>query len=186
MGSVDTDNPVLCIVCLLVVFSMPACDDYDLLAPVDSSMDGDPVADVQDVDSHDIDTYDVPGEPDATVEDMWDAMTDVGEDVAPEPGSTGTACTEDDDCTGVPGTGRFCMDRLEAGGGYGMDFPGGYCSAECDSADDCGVGADCLDLGYLGHCMRRCSSSVECRESEGYVCSEIPFITTETYCVPYM
>ena len=123
--------------------------------------------------------------PDPTTDPTWDAPTDPGVDTAPGSGTTGTACIEDDECTGVPGAARFCLDRIELGGGYGVNFPGGYCSAECTSPDDCGDGADCVDFGYLGLCFLRCTYEDECRMAEGYTCYEIPYVTTQTYCVPY-
>ncbi|MBW2263560.1 MAG: hypothetical protein JRG91_16485 [Deltaproteobacteria bacterium] len=111
---------------------------------------------------------------------------DIGVDTSPGSGATGDSCVEDHECTGVPGEGRFCMNRIELGGGYFVDFPNGYCSAECGGASECGPGSDCVDFGYLGLCFKRCGSDGECRIAEGYVCYSIPYVTTETYCVPYM
>jgi hypothetical protein len=111
---------------------------------------------------------------------------DTGVDTAPGTGATGDACIEDSDCAAVPGAGRFCLDRIEFYGGYGIDFPAGYCSADCGDPSDCGPGADCVDFGGPAMCFKRCATTDECRASEGYVCYEIPYVTTQTYCVPYV
>lgn len=124
--------------------------------------------------------------PEPTTDPGGEPAADINVDVPPTTGATGDACTEDEQCVGVPGEGRFCMDRIELGGGYGVDFPNGYCSAECAGAGECGPGSDCVNFGYLGLCFKRCSSDGECRTSEGYVCYPIPYVTDIPYCVPYM
>ena len=124
--------------------------------------------------------------PEPTTDPLPEPTTDIGIDTTPSPGATGDACVEDHECVGVPGEGRFCMNRIEVGGGYYVDFPNGYCSAECTGAEECGPGADCVNFGYLGLCFKRCSSDGECRSAEGYVCYPIPYVTDIPYCVPYM
>jgi hypothetical protein len=124
--------------------------------------------------------------PEPTTDIGVEPTTDPGVDTAPVTGVTGDSCVEDEECVGVPGDGRFCMHRIELGGGYYVDFPNGYCSAECSGAEECGPGSDCVNFGYLGLCFKRCSSDGECRSGEGYVCYPIPYVTDIPYCVPYM
>jgi hypothetical protein len=129
-------------------------------------------------------TVDVGTEP--TTDPSAEPVPDINVDTPPTTGAAGDACVEDHECTGVPGEGRFCMNWIELGGGYGVDFPNGYCSAECSGGEECGPGSDCVDFGYLGLCFKNCSSDGECRGAEGYVCYSIPYVTDITYCVPYM
>lgn len=132
-----------------------------------------------------IDTSMPPDVVDAIPEPSMDTATDIWVDTAPPTGITGEPCIEDGECVGVPGSGRFCLDFIDFGSGWVLNFPGGYCSAECGDGSECGAGNDCVDFSSLGLCFKRCTSSTECRESEGYTCYSIPFVTTETYCVPH-
>jgi hypothetical protein len=124
--------------------------------------------------------------PDPTTEppeDMPDSTTDTPPDGdCTAMGTTGAACTMASDCCGVP-VGYDCMTDLFSG--Y-ITFPGGYCSSQaCTSNADCGPDAECLDvMGFIQFCLRTCTDSSECRESEGYSCSELPYIGGGPYCIP--
>jgi hypothetical protein len=108
-----------------------------------------------------------------------DTIVDTGTDTAGS-GCVGDPCYTSTNCTEVPGAGRLCMNTV---GGV-LSFPGGYCSAVCTSAADCGTGGDCVDLfGIDNYCLKRCSSGTDCRTSEGYECTTLPGGTT-TYCIP--
>ncbi|MFT6395807.1 MAG: hypothetical protein ACJAYU_000549 [Bradymonadia bacterium] len=62
-------------------------------------------------------------------------------------GSLGGECVIDSDCR----TG-FC-DRT---------VPGGYCTGECETSSECGMGGHC----EFGFCFRSCLSNRECRSAE--------------------
>lgn len=152
------------------------------------------------------------GEPDAA-----EATMDAAEEPDPvAPGvkieNAGASCDSDQDCVGPQ---SFCYDMFEfpqppAGAGgpppgavpdggamlpTGIDLPGGYCSAACESNEECGPRAACagLDLietiqgileamgqsfpidpamfGFELQCAARCESQAGCRE--GYTCQAI-------------
>ena len=66
----------------------------------------------------------------------------------------GSPCIEDQDCAG--GT---CIDQ----------WPGGYCSRQCESSDDCMAGS-CWNLGENSLCLLDCTMQNDCRVAEGYTC----------------
>ena len=114
-----------------------------------------------------------------------DGMEDSGGDAAVR--NTGEPCTVDGDCTGPGGN---CMTTLSITTPFPLSipFPGGYCSSSCDGADpeSCGPGAYCLDASAYGGptgCVKTCTDSTECRESEGYTCSDF-MIFTQNFCGP--
>ena len=59
----------------------------------------------------------------------------------------GARCAEQDDCD----------DRCLSGQGY----PGGFCSASCDSDGDCPGEASCVDVDG-GVCLFDCAAAAEC------------------------
>ena len=142
------------------------------------------------VDSNDLvgdtasDADDVPdGIPDPTTEppvDTHEVTPDTPADVPVEPGSgaVGDACASASDCGG---TAPNCMTDI-----YGMiTFPNGYCSGDCLTDADCGDGGTCFDvMGYMQFCMKDCEDNSDCRESEGYSCSEVPYIGGGPFCLP--
>jgi hypothetical protein len=148
--------------------------------------------------SGEADATDTPSEPgpdisidlpptDAIPDPVTDTGTpDIGVDTAPGEGVVGDPCTDASNCMGVPTGGRTCLITVPMGGGYELNFPGGYCSGDCMGPGDCGPGGDCVDFWGYGVCLKSCTSDGECRTAEGYVCYSIPYVTTETYCVPYM
>ncbi|AGP39001.1 hypothetical protein SCE1572_33635 [Sorangium cellulosum So0157-2] len=77
------------------------------------------------------------------------------------PVNYGAACTYDAACDG-----EYCIRETDWG------WPSGACAGLCDpivgACDDGGV---CVDFGDLGLCIRRCSTTDECRD--GYTCSDI-------------
>lgn len=76
-------------------------------------------------------------------------------------------CENDDDCTG----GR-CIQGL----------PGGLCTAECTSQEDCPEGTVCTDTEAVdGVCLFTCDSAQFCRDQvgEGYTCDTETNLTTE-------
>lgn len=87
-----------------------------------------------------------------------------GSAVGPAAGNIGAACTGSDCSTGAN---PFCID--EASG----HFRGGYCSAFCSTATDCGAGSVCTTLRDLSGnpqslCVQSCTQNDECRP--GYNC----------------
>lgn len=94
----------------------------------------------------------------------------------------GDPCHAAGECGGVPGSAKVCLTEL---GGY-INFEGGYCSAECASAVDCGTGNACVNVIDLGfYCLQLCGSSDDCRVSEGYDCRTID-TSSGLYCLPPM
>lgn len=116
--------------------------------------------------------------PEAAPDTAPDPVPDPTGDTGPGTGLAGDPCTSGSDCMGIPSDTRFCMDYMW---GF-IPFPGGYCSAWCGSSSDCGTGAGCV----VGQCFKRCTDDSECRTSEGYTCRVIPYVTTDTYCLPPM
>ena len=76
------------------------------------------------------------------------------------------------DCSAVMG--GMCITSL---GGF-ITLPGGYCTASCSPTTSCGAGATCLSIGFGGgggQCVATCTTSADCRASEGYACQMLPF-----------
>lgn len=69
----------------------------------------------------------------------------------------GGPCGSDDDCN----TDSFCQE--------GSKFPGGMCSLECASQEDCILSTICSERGL---CLMRCSEDTDCRD--GYACIDEP------------
>ncbi len=72
----------------------------------------------------------------------------------------GIACTADTSCNG----GRCRTSE---------NFPGGYCSGNCDANTDCGTDGVCLlnVYGSGGDCFEGCTTDTDCaRDAEGYGC----------------
>ena len=83
--------------------------------------------------------------PDTPPDTPPDTTPDTTPDVTPDSttgGVVGDPCYSSSDCSDVPGAGRLCLNVV----GGALSFPGGYCSAVCTSAADCGPGSDCVDL----------------------------------------
>jgi hypothetical protein len=126
------------------------------------------------------------GDTDAPMEDgTGDMMEDGGGDAPVR--NTGDPCTVDGDCTGP---GAQCLDVLAITTPFPLSipFPGGYCSSSCvgTDPDSCGAGAWCLDASAYGGptgCVKTCTDASECRESEGYTCSNF-MIFTQNFCGP--
>ncbi len=139
--------------------------------PVDTTLDSTP------------DTYfDSPvdtGHDDGGPDIPWDPPTDTPDATG---GIVGDACYSATQCTGVPGAGRTCLTTLM---GY-ITFPGGYCSATCTSAADCGTGAQCVNLMDLGqYCLKQCTSAAQCRTSASYTCTAVSG-APGMFCIPPM
>jgi hypothetical protein len=67
-----------------------------------------------------------------------------------------------------------------------IEFFGGYCSGDCTSDDDCGPSGTCVDLIVMNLCFKNCTSSSDCRVSEGYNCQALPEMVDEPgyFCLP--
>jgi hypothetical protein len=119
--------------------------------------------------------------PDPTTEPPEDTPTEGTPDYTPGDALVGDPCTVVDDCAGIPSSAVNCMTDI-----MGMiEFPGGYCSADCTTDDDCGEGATCYSAGgFLTLCLKDCTSDSDCRESEGYGCDEIPYLGGGPFCIP--
>ncbi len=61
-----------------------------------------------------------------------------------------------DSCT----TSKSCPEMCQTGGG----FPGGICTLECDSTDQCPEGWACIS-DSSGICMEVCTTEAECIET---------------------
>ena len=78
-----------------------------------------------------------------------------GSGPAPAEGTLGAACAADGDCEG-----GVCIN----------DFPMGYCSKACNTAEDCGANGSCWELGERSLCLLNCQAVAECRVADGYTC----------------
>jgi hypothetical protein len=125
--------------------------------------------------------------PDGAVDTLIDPSPDATDTVPPDTdaeaapgGVVGDPCFNSTQCMGVPGAGRACLTSLM---GY-VSFPGGYCSATCTSAADCGTGAQCVNLMDVGeYCLKQCASNADCRTADTYTCDAVPG-ATGTFCIP--
>lgn len=109
--------------------------------------------------------------PDAGPDIRFDAAPppDVPEvpDAGPPPGTIGEACREDGDC----GTNELCVD-----------FPGGYCTADCGSMD-CPSGSSCVQVDRATFlCLADCDPSAEAPCRAGYGCTTDPSLGN--ICIP--
>jgi hypothetical protein len=117
-----------------------------------------------------------PKEMDAGQEDA--APTGTG---PPGPGEIGSACTDNDACDPVPGSGfaggNNDADCLTDTGFFTPEVVGGYCSAPCFGGDgrpdptdqDTGCGEDYV-CSEQNNCLSKCETDADCRKSEGYSC----------------
>ena len=98
-------------------------------------------------------------------------------------GGFGDPCTGVGDCGGVSSTSVECVEEITQGTATIL-FPGGYCTATCFEAGDCGTGATCSGFapGEL-ICLKECTDVSDCRETEGYECRD-RLGSTETFCQP--
>jgi hypothetical protein len=74
-----------------------------------------------------------------------------------DPGAVGLSCTDN----------VSCADGLECNAA----FPGGYCTAVCDSGNDCPGGTLCRAFGDAGVCVNTCIGDTDCRN--GYRCASV-------------
>jgi hypothetical protein len=85
-------------------------------------------------------------------------------------------------------TGAECMDDMPCGmnalgPGYCiLEFPMGYCSADCNTDADCGAGGSCLRVDGGGVCLKTCNEATPCRAS--YVCAALPAPAMGGGCIP--
>ncbi|MFH1437258.1 MAG: hypothetical protein ABIJ56_16235 [Pseudomonadota bacterium] len=174
------------IILLVAVFGLWGCGEST--APEDTAGDDSASSDLQD-DGQDLegdqveitpveeavevveDTIDVPAE--APV----DAPT---EEWVPGEGVVGDSCDSADDCQGFPAVAKECLTDIA---GY-FEFPGGYCTATCTSAGECGPDAECADLMFMSYCLKTCDDPSDCRAGEGYICDMIPILGGGPYCIP--
>ncbi len=94
------------------------------------------------------------------------------------PGLMGQSCKSDADCRMQPPTygpdEGFCFEeRLPDGGESG--FPGGACSAICESDETCGDGGICVVYGvrtgrWISLCGQRCTPGAPAGCRAGYTC----------------
>ncbi len=99
-------------------------------------------------------------------------------------GAIGDPCTDASDCAGPNGLTADCLTDLMSF----VQFPGGYCTANCDpnTQDPCGAGAVCASMGGQGYCFKQCNDASECREAEGYECTDPMSMVGETVCSPHI
>lgn len=124
------------------------------------------------------------GIPDPSTEPPEEVVEDGTPDGTTGDGRVGDACTAPTDCGGIPSSAPNCLTDIM---GY-VEFPGGYCSADCTSDDDCGDTDEgtCINAYIMTLCLKNCSEASECRESEGYTCGTLPDILgiPGTFCLP--
>lgn len=168
----------------ILALGLGACSD-DNGGPSDTTQDettSDPVQDEVISEIPEI-SPDLPSEPDV-VEDPSpdpDATDTPTEEFVPGEGEVGDACTSADDCGAYPASAKQCMTDLM---GF-ITFEGGYCTASCTSAADCGDGANCVNVMIASFCLKLCDSNSDCRMGENYECAELPYISDgNTYCLP--
>ncbi|MCB9599458.1 MAG: hypothetical protein H6720_03725 [Sandaracinus sp.] len=88
-------------------------------------------------------------------------------DAGPGPGSIGEACREDGDCS----TNELCVD-----------FPGGYCTADCGSLD-CPSGSSCVQVDRATFlCLADCDPAAADPCRAGYGCTTDPSLGN--VCIP--
>lgn len=107
-------------------------------------------------------------------------------------GSTGTGaigdpCSSAGDCAAPSGLTADCLTLLL----NVFQFPGGYCTASCtpptdpSDPDPCGPGAICASLAQQpGQCFKTCNDASECRENEGYDCTDPMGMVGQNVCAP--
>ncbi len=91
-------------------------------------------------------------------------------------GEVGSACRGNPDCN----SGLECYTRVTNpfSGAVVADFPGGFCSRGCPNGDECGETDTCASMNQgggmssttLSLCAPSCTSTAQCRASEGYTC----------------
>lgn len=154
-------------------------DDADESGRPDSSSDGDLVDPDFTLHDADIPLQDYLETEDGTPADECETDDGSGEEAAVS-GCVGDPCSSASQCGCVPGSERECLLVFNGN----IVFPAGYCSAVCTSSEECGAGAECVELitGQF-RCLKRCSSTFECRIGEGYFCAIIVDIDP-SYCLP--
>jgi hypothetical protein len=103
---------------------------------------------------------------------------DTGGMVMPGDGTVGSSCMDASDCT--EGSMPSCQMSFM---GF-VDFPGGYCTAQCSATVMCPAGSECIMFSGMGFCGKTCTMDSECRTAEGYHCDAPPIGTTSTLCLP--
>ena len=109
-------------------------------------------------------------------------------DVVPSPikstgdGGVGASCTSGSNCEG---DGTECLSSLSLG--VTINLPAGYCTQSCQRSAQCPTGSACL-TGGVNTCLKTCTASSECRESDGYACATIRDgvspSAAQKYCLP--
>ncbi len=131
-------------------------------------------------------SYDAHIEVDATqmtdAEVEVDAFTeaDAGEVVGE--GAIGDPCGAPGDCSPPTGLTAECLTDI---GGF-VQFPGGYCTAECtaEGPDPCEPDGVCVNLMMTSYCLKPCQDISDCREDDGYECDDPMGQAGTTVCVP--
>lgn len=116
-----------------------------------------------------------------------DAAVAGGETQTPQSAvdNPGAACSGERGCQGPSAR---CLADLKVISGD-VAFPGGYCSASCESSADCGPQAACPVVEIRAQlqgsplasafanlpakCLKRCSDDGSCRQAEGYRCARV-------------
>lgn len=114
--------------------------------------------------------------------DLMSVAFDFSEpDLAPIPGGIGAPCTTDTDCRF--GTVRKCWRQNLLDEPGNLPTPGGYCTSQCTTDQDCAGQGICVSLGqgHPKHCLQRCNGPNICRHPD-YAC----YVLTPTsgYCWP--
>ena len=144
-------------------------DAYDIPPPDGVDMDISPPDILLDVEIDIVETPDI-----ADISDM------PAEETPCSP--VGGACAAPADCCNPGGLTTNCLTDVATI----LVFPAGYCTAMCVEPGTCGTDSECVDfLSLIQYCMKKCSSSSDCRTDEGYICDLIPYISDpNTYCIP--
>ncbi|MDJ0761642.1 MAG: hypothetical protein QNJ97_01530 [Myxococcota bacterium] len=145
---------------------------------------------------HELDVPDVPDSDEASNGDTdtgtgdTDTASDTGAsgqgDLPEGWGHFGAPCETDVDCEGYSDRHR-CLQKNILGI---INLPGGYCTACCDKAGEwCAPGIHCIGLDevYL-ICAATCQSDDQCRTTDGYTCTQLPYLDASqfpyNYCLP--
>ena len=124
--------------------------------------------------------------PDASVTDAGD-LPDAFFCSAFDPGEPGGACTADAECDSAAGGDGFCLDETEVFGGFP---PEGYCTVDdgggavCDSDDDCGPRAQCIDTEGYRWCLAECCMFDTCPSGQACFDNFQGFPLDRPSCVP--
>ena len=54
----------------------------------------------------------------------------------------------------------------------------------CTEDSECGPTAMCIEFFWITRCVKRCTTTEDCRYTQGYVCYAFPSLPDDPLCVP--